>query len=102
MADNGQDCCYQECLRAVKFAGALTGLCRCMYGEEMSARLVLRHSLVPYTTLGTIFIGLTIWMFVISMRSGKWVPLKPGSYSVEYIHCKLQWAFGTASALRME
>jgi hypothetical protein len=38
----------------------------------MSARLVLRHSLVPYRTLGTIFIALTVWGFFMSIRSGKW------------------------------
>ncbi len=58
----------------------------------MSAKLVLRHSLVPYTTLGTIFIGLTLWMYVISVRSGKW-----GSFEAGLMICgiySLQIAMG--------
>jgi hypothetical protein len=44
----------------------------------MSARLVLRHSLVPYRTLGTIFIAFTVWGLFMSIRSGKWGAFESG------------------------
>ena len=35
-------------------------------------RLVLRHSLVPYGTLGVVLIPVVVFCVVVSVRSGKW------------------------------
>jgi hypothetical protein len=34
--------------------------------------LVLRHSIVPYRTLGAFFLAMLVWAFVASYRSAKW------------------------------
>jgi hypothetical protein len=44
----------------------------------MSAKLVLRHSLAPYATLGTFFIGFTVWGFFNSSRTGNWGAFQSG------------------------
>lgn len=56
----------------------MSPLCQSIHGERMSARLVLRHSLAPYATLGTIFIGATVWAYFISLRAGKWGSFQSG------------------------
>jgi hypothetical protein len=38
----------------------------------MPPTLVLRHSIVPYRTLGAFFLVIMVWAFVVSYRSGKW------------------------------
>lgn len=53
-------------------------------------RLVLRHSIVPYRTLGSVFIAAAIWAFVVSYRSGRWgtfesALLLVGIYSLQVI-----------------
>ena len=44
----------------------------------MSAKLILRHSLTPYATLGTFFIGFTVWGFFNSSRTGNWGAFQSG------------------------
>lgn len=34
--------------------------------------LILRHSIVPYRTLGAFFLAMLVWAFVASYRSAKW------------------------------
>ena len=34
--------------------------------------LVLRHSIVPYRTLGAFFLAMLVWAFCVSYRSAKW------------------------------
>lgn len=40
--------------------------------SKKSASFVLRHSIVPYRTLGAFFLAILVWACVVSYRSGKW------------------------------
>jgi hypothetical protein len=52
--------------------------------------LVLRHSIVPYRTLGAFFLVIMVWAFVESHRTGKWGEFKSaalvsGIYSLHIV-----------------
>ena len=51
-------------------------------------RLVLRHSIVPYRTLGTFFLALAVWGLVVSFRSGKWGTFESALLLCGYIRCR--------------
>jgi hypothetical protein len=57
-------------------------------GVDATPTFVLRHSIVPYRTLGTFFLAVMVWGFVASYRSGKWgtfesAALVAGIYSLQ-------------------
>src|SRR5579863_7732409 len=39
---------------------------------ETPITLILRHSIVPYRTLGAFFLAMLVWAFFVSYRSAKW------------------------------
>jgi hypothetical protein len=56
----------------------------------MPPTLVLRHSIVPYRTLGAFFLVIMVWAFVESYRTGKWGEFKSavlvsGIYSLQIV-----------------
>ena len=58
--------------------------------SETRPMLVLRHSIVPYRTLGTFFMAMLVWAFVDSYRSAKWgtfegAVLVAGVYSLQIV-----------------
>lgn len=43
---------------------------------KQGATFILRHSIVPYRTLGAFFLAILVWAFVASYRSEKWGTLE--------------------------